>query len=107
MKAKILFLMSALLLAAPAFATEDQEANSGFGSSLFEGKGAPAFEDPDFFDIDSLTNIAPAAGGNVNVIDSTGAAAEDSPAGDTVAPAHKPDPDAPIPGGMSSTISTR
>ncbi|HEY8191713.1 MAG TPA: hypothetical protein VIG74_04750 [Alphaproteobacteria bacterium] len=112
MKARIYIVATALLLLrAPAFAADDQDLNSGFGNDLFSGKSAPAFEDPDFFDIDSLTNISPAAGdeGNVpveNVIDSNGLV-EEAPALPTV-PAHKPDTVIPEgTGGLSSTFSTR
>lgn len=45
----------------PALAAED-EVNSGFGKDYFAGDPHPAFEDPSFFDIDSLAETEPAAG---------------------------------------------
>jgi hypothetical protein len=50
-----------LIMMQPAFAASD-EADGGFGGDYFTGKEHPAFEDPSFFDIDSLTKIEPSAG---------------------------------------------
>lgn len=43
-------------------AAAEDEINSGFGKDYFAGDPHPAFENPSFFDIDSLAGIEPAAG---------------------------------------------
>lgn len=112
MKVRIYIAATALLLlTAPVFAADDQNPNSGFGNDLFSGNSAPAFEDPDFFDIDSLTNLAPAAGdeGNApakNVLDSSGTAEEGSAVGLPV-PVQNATPDAPAAGGLKAIFPTR
>lgn len=59
----ILMALSLSFTVFPAMAAED-EMNSGFGKDYFAGDPHPAFEDPSFFDIDSLTGIEPSAGGD-------------------------------------------